>query len=135
MKFIVKDLMVTVLPFEPKLPSGGCGDAGATCACTCTPCSGGCSPCSDCSKCSTSTPGDILDWISHVYDPVVLSQLKEQLKVTLASVEAREKAAREALRPTTQPEIDVLRTHLTAALDELKKMPVEHSAQGSEKKA
>jgi hypothetical protein len=125
MKYVVKDLMINVLPLTQKiLPSGGCDAGACTSACSgCTPCSGGCSPCSDCSKCSTSTPGDILDWISHVYDPVVLGQLKEQLKVVTAGVEAREKAMYQAMRPTTETEIEMLKGHLKAALQELDKLP------------
>ncbi len=117
MKFIVKDLMISVLPFKPGSFGGEC-DAGPTCACTCTPCTGGCSPCSDCSKCTTTTPGE--SWWNDIVDPERLAALKAQLTMQLAMVEAREKVVHESLRPKSAAEIQMLESHLTAALEALR---------------
>src|SRR5439155_855647 len=103
--FVVKDLMITVLPTRTGGISAGC-DAGCTSACSgCTPCSGGCSPCSDCTKCSLSTPGG-LDWINYIVDPPDLIALREQLREALTRVDAREKVLRESMKPTEPRDIE-----------------------------
>jgi len=128
MPFIVKDLMISVLGAESPLAGKGCG------SCTkCTPCTGSCSPCSSCTGCTNNTPlgfgewggwggwggGGILPMVQS--DPIALTVLKEQLQAVLATVEAQEKAAYEAMRPKTPEEVEQLRARLTAALDELNK--------------
>src|SRR4029077_12779803 len=95
MKFIVKDLMISVLPLRPSgsggFPGGGCGD--------CTPCS------NDCTRCSISHRFE--DWLSDP-DPNRLAALKQQLRGTLAAVEAREKALYDEMRPRTVAEVENL---------------------------
>ena len=117
MKFIVKDLMISVLPFRGGFVGGEC-DAGPTCACTCTPCTGGCSPCSDCSKCTATTPGE--SWWNDIVDPERLAALKAQLTMQLAMVEAREKVVAESLQPKSAAETEMLEHYLKAALESLK---------------
>lgn len=115
MKFVVKDLMISVLPLRGRggLPGGGC-DAGCT-----NHCGSGCTnPCASGGACGTGTTKD-LDWIAHVFDPVVLVELKQQLKDALALVEVREKAALEAMKPQSRSEVELLRARLTEALQEL----------------
>jgi len=135
MTFIVKDLMISVLGAQPRvpLPLDAC-DAGA---CTCTPCTGGCSPCTSCTGCTTYTPGG-LRWgggwwwtVQAQADPAHLAMLKQQLRSALAAVEAQEQAALEAMRPKTAEDVERLRTQLTAALEELTKKAEDLKGGGS----
>src|SRR6476469_7393823 len=103
--FIVKDLMIRVLPVNPSVLPAGC-DAG-------------CTHCSDCTNCLLETPGG--HWWDSIFDPMDLAQLKQQLREVLAVVEAREKLVHESMRPTSATEIDTLRTQLRAALKELER--------------
>jgi len=56
-----------------------------------------------------------------VVNPAQLAALKQQLRETLAAVEAREKVVHNAMRPTSATEVEILQAHLVAALDELKR--------------
>jgi hypothetical protein len=116
MKFVVKDLMVSVLPVR------GAGSLLAGCDAGCTGhCSGACTnPCASAGACASLSTKD-LDWISHVFDPPYLAQIKQQLKDTIALVEAREKSVLDAMRPQSQQEVELLRAHLSEALEELKR--------------
>jgi hypothetical protein len=108
MDFIVKDLMISVLP----LRGVRIGDVASCGACTSDSIPPG--PCG-------RTMGGWEDFIKQAINPpVALAALKQQLKETLAAVEAREKAIHESMRPTSAAEISVLQSHLAAALEELK---------------
>ena len=103
MDFIVKDLMIRLLP------TTGISPVAASC--------GGCT---DCSSCSSNTRIlDLGDIRTLPVSPFVLSLLKHQLREALSVVEAKERAVAESLRPTTAADIEALQTHLTAALKEL----------------
>jgi hypothetical protein len=109
--YIIKDLMITVLPLRPaNLPGGGGVVAG---------CDAGCTPCSDCSKCTLTTPGGI-DRYTQVSNPADLAILKHQLREFLAMIEAREKVVHEAMRPKSVSEMEMLQAHLNNALETLR---------------
>jgi hypothetical protein len=111
MPFVVKDLMITLLPLR-----GDCGDAGASCLCTgCTGCTGDTNQTKG-TPCSDGCPADFMNmsWVELV-------ALKQQLREKLAAVEARENLVMENLRPKSAAEIEALKHSLQAALDELNK--------------
>jgi hypothetical protein len=120
MKFVVKDLMISVLPLRGQGPFAG--------GCECSHCSGACTnPCASAGACGSQTKG--FDWVSQVFDPPYLADLKQQLKDALVLVEAREKAVLESMRPQSAAEVELLRAHLTEALEELKQpQPFEAAA-------
>lgn len=111
MKFVIKDLMITVLPLVDRIhpcdggPNSGCMPPSAG------SCGGG-SPCS-----CGATEGR--DW-SEVFDPPFLIRMKQHLRLQIAQIEAREQAMREAMRPS-QEHANLLEPFLAAALEELKK--------------
>ena len=84
MDFMVKDLMISVLPLRAS--SVGNADWGNIAGCD-----AGCTPCSDCSKCTLVTPGGLWERYAEVSNPAQLALLKQQLRETLAAIEAREK--------------------------------------------
>jgi hypothetical protein len=111
MEFIVKDLMISVLP----LRGVRLGDVASCGACTSDSTAPG--------PCGKGSGGPIENWLDYVISPATpagLAALKQQLREALASVEAREKVVHESMRPTSAAEISILQTHLTAALEDLK---------------
>jgi hypothetical protein len=113
MEYIVKDLMISVLPLRKG--DMGLGDVNACGACTVDssgpPCTCG----------GTKALWQYyLDQAVNPAGPAALATLKLQLRETLAAVEAREKAMHESMRPSSAAEVDILRAHLSAAIDELK---------------
>lgn len=111
MKFIVKDLMVTVFPSKgAHFPNTDDDD---------------CAPVTDhCRGCSESGSKGMIELYTPLINPVSperLANLKDQLREVLAMVEAREKVVLDSLRPKTAAEIELLQTHFTAALEELKR--------------
>jgi hypothetical protein len=109
MQYIVKDLMISVLPLRP-------GDASKP-DCLCTGCTG-CTGNTNQTK-APACPGDF-DLYAQVSNPGQLALLKQQLREALAAVEAREKVVLESLKPQSSAEVELLQAHLTAALEELK---------------
>src|SRR5688572_23669105 len=105
MNFLVKDLMISVLPdsFDPGKLAGSCG------ACTGNsegpPCTGVCPGTRD------PLPG-MLEQIAIEGNPAVLAFLKLRLKEHINAIEAREAAVREAMRPRTEADIAALKTKL-----------------------
>jgi hypothetical protein len=118
MDFIVKDLMISVLPLRPSPTIAGLAgcDAGCTAKSDCgtctgmTRCPGGCTG-------GTPHPTDLYEQVSN---PAALALLKQQLQETLAAVEARERVVHEAMQPRSATEVEILRVHLEAALEELR---------------
>lgn len=111
MEFIVKDLMISVLP----LRGGRFSDALSCGACTSDSIAPG--------PCGRGSGGPIerfIDLVVNPASPLALATLKQQLRESLAAVEAREKVLHQSMRPTSAAEISILQTHLTAALEELK---------------
>ncbi|KAA9107943.1 hypothetical protein [Microbacterium rhizomatis] len=110
MEFIVKDLMISVLPqFDPR-------DASSC---------GACSADSSGPPCTGICPGSKDPFEGHYEgirledNPRVLAALKQQLHAHIAAVEARESALYKQLAPSTPADVRALRAHLTAALDAL----------------
>lgn len=119
MDFIVKDLMISVLPFRRSLTGGG-GGVGPLAGCD-----AGCSTCTGMTTCPGGCTGGTphpTDWYEQVTNPVTLSLLKQQLRETLAAVEAREKVVHDAMRPTSAAELQILQANLEAALEEVRGM-------------
>jgi hypothetical protein len=114
MEFIVKDVIISVLPLRQSSLSG----IAEVC--------GGCTGCSDCSQCSTGTREvDLGSLVTNPANPAQLAVLKQQLREALAAVEAREQVVYEAMRPTSVTEIEILQSHLEAALEELRRSAAE----------
>ena len=105
MRFVVKDLMITVLPvgFGDLV-----GEGGQTCLCTKLTGQTKGSACTDC--CPDIVFGGSLDQLAAV---------REQLRASLAAVEAQEEVVIESLRPRNPAEVELVRGLLTEALDEL----------------
>ncbi len=82
-----------------------------------TTCPGGCTG-------GTPRPND---WYSQITNPITLALLKQQLRETLAAVEAREKVIHDSMRPTSPAEFQVLETQLEAALEEVRRMSQQHN--------
>lgn len=110
MQYIVKDLMISVLPLRPT-GSAAPGD------CLCT----GCTGCTGNTR-QTKSPacGPDFDPFAEISNPAQLAALKQQLREQLAGVEAREKVVLESMQPRSSVEFDILQSHLTAALQDLK---------------
>lgn len=99
MPFVYKDLMVTVLSDQLRCwPGSGCPHA---------------SHC-DCSVISCPLP--------TVHRPEMLTQMKNELKVALAQVEAAEAAARSLAKPQSLAEAEFLEKQMVEALEELRKL-------------
>lgn len=111
MDFLVKDLMISVFPLR--------GLAAAACN-ACTDCSGMTDRCPGCSETVSKGIEDLLTLIVNPASPQSLAMLKEQLRQALAAVEAKERVLHESLRPKTLEEVELLRGHLTAAIEELR---------------
>jgi hypothetical protein len=121
MPFIVRDLMVTVIPqFGGNVDSGGCeacSDAGSASVGSCT---------SECGvDCQASD--EILEIPPYAYiDPPYLLEIGQMLRHALASrqiavPEAADRVAlEESMRPQTLEEIDALERNLLGALEELR---------------
>jgi hypothetical protein len=124
MHFVVRDLMISVLPLRPLGGTGGLAGCEA----------GACTPCSDCSKCTLVTPGGHLGDDVINPDPTRLAALKQQLQAALSSVESREKVVLDSLRPKSVAEIEFLRGQLTAALEDLERNSNELTARDASKK-
>ena len=112
MDFIVKDLMISVMPLRGYRLGGFAAACGA-----CTSDSTAPGPCG---RGSGGPMENYLDYVINPASPMVLAALKQQLRETLAAVEAREKVVLQSMRPTSAAEISMLQSHLTAALDELR---------------
>ncbi|MEN5036722.1 hypothetical protein [Pseudomonas sp. TWI929] len=114
MKFVIKDLMITVLPLVDKfhLPQGECDAGPKSCA---SPSAGSCGGGSPCSCGGTQGP----DW-SEVFDPPYLIRMKEQLRLQIAQIEAQEQAVRKALQPNKE-QVRLLEPYLEDAMREMKK--------------
>ncbi|KLK89919.1 hypothetical protein AA309_28680 [Microvirga vignae] len=105
MQYVVKDLMITVLPLR------GLGGLELY----------SCTGCTDCSSCTANTRvWDILE--QATINPAVLSTMKQQLKELLAAVEAKEKVVHEAMRPSSAAEVEILQSYLAGAIEELKQI-------------
>jgi hypothetical protein len=114
MDFIVKDLMISVLPLR-----SGLGDITACGACTGITTFPGLG--ASCGVSGTKIPRESwLDYVINPATPAALAALKQQLREALAAVEAREKVVHQSMRPTSAAEISILQSHLTAALEELR---------------
>jgi hypothetical protein len=122
MDFIVKDLMISVLPFRRS--AGGAGDIGPR-ANSCDAGATGCGTCTGMTTCPGGCTGGTphpADWWAQVVNPITLSALKQQLRETLAAVEAREAVIHESMRPSSATELQMLQTHLESALEEVRGM-------------
>src|SRR5687768_12165344 len=115
MNFIVKDLMISVLPakFNPS-------DVESCGACTSDsagpPCSGACPGTRD----PIPDPfAKIQEMVSLEGNPVVLADLKQQLHKQLAAVESRTEVVHKAMRPASEADVSMLKARLSSALDEL----------------
>jgi hypothetical protein len=81
--------------------------------------------------CTGVTPHPVALY-SQVSNPAALALLKQQLREALAAVEARESAVHQAMRPTSATEIEILQSHLEAALEDLRGMSSELEGQKTE---
>ncbi len=120
MRFVVKDLMITVLPVDYNDLMGPP-----------VSCDGGCSCCSGCTGNTNQTHGEtcnpeVLPEMELSLDH--LAAVKEQLRGSLAAIEAREEAVKASLRPRTASEVELVRRHLSEALDELDSINTDDSA-------
>jgi hypothetical protein len=106
-----------------RFDSGICPNASQICPGGSIVCQTGSDPCGG----SILDPGDILT------NPAALSALKEQLRQTLARVEAQEQAAAEGLQPQTIEQVDQLTQQLTEGLEELKARRQELEKRGTTK--
>lgn len=120
MPFIVRDLMVTVIPRGAPGDSGGCAacsDAGSATVGSCT---------SECGvACEVSD--EIFDLAPYIYiDPAYLLELRQMLRHALAVGEIAVPTAGDAevledqMRPRTLDDIDLLERSLTRALEDLR---------------
>ncbi len=113
MRFLVRDLMITVLPLLEAAPKG-CGNGPPT----------GCEGCSFMTPEWTRvplfcTPGCQTEQIASLED---LVSLRQALRQRLTEVEATERIRREALQPKSADEVNLLSRYLTEALDELREL-------------
>lgn len=112
MEYIVKDLMISVLPLrKSELNIGDINSCGA------------CSVDSSGPPCTCGGTKALwqyyLDQLVNPAGPSALATLKQQLREALAAVEAREKVVHQAMRPSSAAEVDILKSHLSAAIEEL----------------
>ena len=123
MHFVVKDLMISVLPQEGPERWGQLGNWPSLCACGCTHCSG-CSLCSGCTYCSggcTVNSGD-LDAGAEVINPADLRAIRQRMEQALAAYEAQNDAVERRLRPQTRQEAEQLEQQLRGALEEVRRL-------------
>jgi hypothetical protein len=125
-QFLVKDLMITVLPAENQAM-----DLLHKFADDCGPCTGSNSGCSGNSKCgSKSVDPDLLqDWLDPVIDPADLEVLRAPLNLALSKVDARERQLDRRSAPQSPAEARLLEQKLTAALEEVRSIQGTSEAQ------
>jgi hypothetical protein len=117
MEFVVKDLMISVLPLRASAAIAARPEAESDPTCgTCTGCTG---ISGGCGAVGTRNPLDFREALILPVGPAVLATLKQQLREALAMVEAREAVVHRSMQPKSAAEIEVLQTHLTAALESL----------------
>jgi hypothetical protein len=110
MDFIIKDLLVTILPSRPAFKDDACGN-----------CSGLTDRCIGCSEGpSRDLTGDMLTPLINPASPQELARLKNQLSEALAAVEAKEKSLITAMQPQTMQEVEILQQYLSGAIDYLR---------------
>src|SRR5215471_18216264 len=112
MNFVVKDLMITILPNRSDLaarqPSTAC-DAGGTCCPHLT------------SACTPAPSTHLRVRASEAATLEEIMALKAQLRESLAIAEAREKVILQDLQPKSPEELHLLETLLQGAIEEVRK--------------
>lgn len=120
MGFVVKDLMITVLPETGNHSDRGeaaeirAGTRHCSGACCLTHCSYPSCAHRSCVISRVRSGPDVME-----YDPTDLALLKEKLKLELAEIEAHEESSRRRMRPRTVEEVNAAESQLKSALKEL----------------
>ena len=113
MRFVVKDLLITVGPEQFGSPSSD----HCTGACCLSPCS---LPSCDNNSCVvTPITGSYAD---EVILPADLAELKAQLLAAVAEVERRQGEVRDALAPKNLREVEIAEAQLQAALEDVQQL-------------
>jgi hypothetical protein len=115
MHFVVKDLLISVLP--EKIDLGKFASCGA-----CTSDSSG-PPCSGACPGSRDPITAIKETIFLADNPVTLAYLRQQLQEQLAVVEKRTLDMAKTAKPLSGADVTMLRAHLGTALQELDAKP------------